>query len=214
MPTRYCGASGADGSAISVSSFMVSASCRLSREATQQYLDGEPWRDIPGERVPGVPARGEPRQQLRQRARTSRALIDVPEDSALPRRTHVRAQEIAIAKPAGLHQDLRGLPVTTHVVPRFEYLLCAPSLRLGQHLERPPPSFVAPVRQQGDGSLRVHGPETDDLTARQERGRERPKLGEDEDDDRPVGRLLERLQERLGRGDGAALCFVHDEHFP
>src|SRR5215475_4794509 len=191
MPTRYCGASGADGSAISVSSLMVSASCRLSREATQQHLDGEPWGDIPGERKLGVPARGEPRQQLRQRARTSRAIVDAPEDSPLPRCTHVRAQEIAIAKPAGFHQDLGGLPVTTHVVPCFEYARRAPSLRVGQHLERSPPSFVAPVRKERDGSLHAPRPETDDLTARQERGREQPKLGEDEDDDRPVGRLLE-----------------------
>src|SRR5215471_10554270 len=100
MPTRYCGASGAEGSAISVSSLTVSASCRLSREAAQQHLDGEPRGDVPGERVPGLAARRESRQQLRERARAGRAFIDVREDSALPRRTHVRAQEVAIAKPA------------------------------------------------------------------------------------------------------------------
>src|SRR5215470_19480501 len=106
MPTRYCGASGADGSAISMSSLMVLASCRPAREATQQHLDSEPWRDIPGERVPGLPACREPRQELRQRARPGRALIDISEHVALRRRTHVGAQEIAIAKPAGFHHDL------------------------------------------------------------------------------------------------------------
>src|SRR5882724_9014068 len=100
MPTRYCGASGAEASTVSVNSLMArSLSCRPRREAAQQHLDRQARRDIALERLPGLAARRQPGHQIMEGARPRRTVVDTVEHRALP--TCVGAQEIAIAEPAG-----------------------------------------------------------------------------------------------------------------